>query len=527
MSGRHLLYFTAGRVVLYRWSHGRLALESSYANSEEGAAAFAGHLRGVPKDLFYLLVDIVEEDFHQENVPFVRGKDRQALLGRKLAQRYRDTSLSLALSLGFEKTQRRDERILFSAFTNNQQFQPWLAALAEHELPVVGVFSVALMAPRLAAKIGPKKAPALLVTLQTGGLRQSYIENGRIRFSRLGPLEPADAADPARVAAAFERETGRVQQYLTAMRVLGRDGAVVDAVLVAPPGEKQRVAVAAAGLPQFRVSVFELGEAAAAIGLKGFPEGAGAEVLFLHLLAINPTREQYAGPTLRQYFHLRQVRKGLVAGGAVLGAAGLLWSGVQLAQYFALQEKIAVDRQRAELANDGFARVTAGLPPLPTSPENLRLAVQKHSQLVKHTVPPERLIADISRALEASPRIELERVRWALSTTHPKEQAAEAGARATGAPPRSPTPQAPKGGLFEIAEIEGMVAGAKVAEHRLITETVNGFAERLGKGAGVEVVQVKLPFAFGSQERLSGDFGGKAATSDPKFTVVVTRKVPE
>jgi hypothetical protein len=524
MSGRHLLYFTASRVVLYRWSHGRLAVESSYANSEEGAEAFAAHLRGAAKDLFYLLVDIVEEDFHQENVPFVRGKDRQALLGRKLAQRYRDTSLSLALSLGFERTQRRDERILFSAFTNNQQFQPWLAALAEHEIPVVGVFSVALMAPRLAAKIGPKKAPVLLVTLQTGGLRQSYVENGRIRFSRLGPLEPADAADPARVAAAFERDTLRVQQYLTTMRVLGRDGTAVDAVLVAPPGEKQRVAAAAAGLPQLRVSVVELGEAASAIGLKACPDGVGAEALFLHLLASNPTREQYARPELRQYFHLRQVRKGLVAAGAVLGAAGLLWSGVQLAQYLALQEKIAVDRQRAALANDSFARVSAQLPPLPTSAESLRLAVQKHAQLAKRTVAPERLLGELAVALEASPRIELERVRWELATTHPRERAAE---RAAGAASPGSSPQPTKGGLFEVAEIEGSVAGAKLTEHRLISDVVNGFADRLGDSGRVEVVQVKLPFAFGSQDRLTDDFGAKSAIGDPKFTLVVARKVAE
>ncbi|MGH8696288.1 MAG: hypothetical protein ACREVS_07430, partial [Burkholderiales bacterium] len=185
---KRLLYFTATRVLLYRWAHGRLAVESSYANNEDGAHAFAAQLRGAPVSLFYVLVDIVEEDFHQENVPFVRGSDRRALLARKLAQRYRDTSLSVALSLGYERTQRRDERMLFSSFTNNAPFQPWLAALREREAAVAGVYSVALLAPQLAAKLGSKKAPLLLVSLQQAGLRQTYVENGKIRFSRLGPL---------------------------------------------------------------------------------------------------------------------------------------------------------------------------------------------------------------------------------------------------------------------------------------------------------------------------------------------------
>src|SRR5262245_41968738 len=205
MAEKRLLYFSATRAVLYRCAHGRLAVESSFANNEEGAQAFAAHFRTAPAGLFYVLVDIVEEDFHQETIPFVRGADRRTLVGRKLAQRYRDTSLSLVISLGYEKTQRRDERLLLSSFTNNAQFQPWLSVLRDKEAALAGVYSVALAAPRPALKVGPKKASVLLVTLQQAGLRQSFIDGGKIRFSRLGPLEAADAADPNRVAEAFDR----------------------------------------------------------------------------------------------------------------------------------------------------------------------------------------------------------------------------------------------------------------------------------------------------------------------------------
>ena len=266
-----------------------------------------------------MLADIVEEDFHQETIPFVRGTDRRTLDRRKLAQRYRDTSLSLALSLGFEKTQRRDERLLLSSFTNNAQFQPWLDVLREKEAAVAGVYSVALIAPRLALKIGPKKAPVLLVTLQQAGLRQSFVEGGQIRFSRLGPLEAADAADPNRVAEAFDRETTRVYQYLTAMRVVAREGGTIDAVLVAPPGEKRRVQAAAPSMPQVRIG----GDRArrsrrARSDSRSYPEGSGAEVLYLHLLAQHAPADQYAGGNLRQFYRLRQLRACLVTGGAVV-----------------------------------------------------------------------------------------------------------------------------------------------------------------------------------------------------------------
>jgi hypothetical protein len=523
MSEKRLLYFTAKRVVLYRWAHRKLSIESSFPNSEEGAAAFGAHLGSLPRSLFYVLVDIVEEDFHQENIPFVRGRDRSALLGRKLAQRYRDTSLSVALSLGFERTQRRDERVLFSAFTNNAQFQPWMEALNEAELPVVGVFSAALLAPKIAVKLGAKKAPLLLVTLESAGLRQSYVENGKIRFSRLGPLEAADATDPHRVAEAFDRETTRVHQYLTATRVVSREAGAIDALLIAPAGQKARVQAAAPNMPQVRVSVVELGEAAAAVGLKKYPDGSGAEVLMLHLLAERAPAQQYAGEGLRQFFRLRQLRTGLVAAGAALGAAGLLWAGVLLLQYFSLQDQITVDRQRESVANDGYKRVTAAFPKLPTTTDNLRVTMQKYASLTKLTARPERLVSDVSTALDASPRIEVDKLQWDI-TANPRAATADRQ-QSPGAPPAQPQGQPAGGQLYEVVQLEGKVLVAKASDYRGISALVSEFAERLRNRPGVEVIETKLPFEFGSQAPLKGEIGTEASAAVPRFTLKVARKV--
>jgi hypothetical protein len=534
MAERRLLYFSATRVVLYRWSHGRLSAESSFANHEEGAQAFAGHFRATPAGLFYVLVDIVEEDFHQETIPFVRGADRRTLVGRKLAQRYRDTSLSLALSLGFEKTQRRDERLLLSSFTNNAQFQPWLNVLREKEAALAGVYSMALVAPRLAQGIGPKKAPVLLVTLQQAGLRQSYIDGGRIRFSRLGPLEAADAADPGRVAEAFERETTRVYQYLTAMRIVGRDSGPIDAVLVAPPGEGQRVQAAAPSMPQVRIGVIELGEAARAIGLRDYPEGSGAEVLFLHLLAQKAPADQYAGENLRSFYRLRQLRAALVTGGAVVCLFMLGYAGLQLVQFFRLEDQVAADRNQVRSAADSYARVTARFPKLPTTIENLRVTMQKWGLLAKRAAPPDRLIVDVSRAVDASPRIEVDRIHWSLAVnprdrikeTGPARPGAGGGAQAPSKPPAT-AGDAPAGGLYEVAELTGKVMGVRASDYRSINLTINEFLDALRKRPGLEVLQARMPFELGSQTRLSGDIGTEAPAAVPQFTVTVARRIGE
>lgn len=526
MAQKRLLYFTATRVVLYRSAQHELVAESTFPNTEEGAHAFAAHLRGVPSSLFYVLVDIVEEDFHQENVPFVRGGDRRALMARKLAQRYRDTSLSLTLSLGYEKTQRRDERVLFSSFTNNAPFQPWLNALREQEAVIAGVYSVALLAPQLAARLRAKSDSLLVVTLQPAGLRQSYIEHGRIRFSRLGPLEPEEASDANRIADAFDRETTRVYQYLTAMRVLGQ-GALVDALLIAPPGDKHRVESAGPNLTQINATVVDLSDAARAIGLRRYPAGAGAEVLFLHLLAKHPPREQYAAEGLRQSYRLHQSRVGLVAGGAAICALALIYAGVQLAQLYGVEEQVRADRQRAQTATEAYGRVTAGFPRLPTTPDNLRVTMEKYALLAKQTASPDRLIVDISRALDAATRIEVDRIEWEIGT-NPKDRVRQGGAAraaasstglAAGARPVA------SGAVYEIAQISGRVTSVRASDYRTISLIVEEFLETLRQRPGVEVIHTQMPFEFGSQTRLSGDIGAETATRAAQFSVTVARRI--
>lgn len=524
MTERRVLYFTATRVVLYRSAHDRLAVESSFANTEEGAHGFSTMLRGISRSVISILVDIVEEDFHPENVPFVRGADRKSMLARKLAQRYRDTSLSLALSLGYEKTERRDERILFSSFTNTAPFQPWLRVLHEHESTVVGVYSVAMLAPQLARKIGPKKTGLLLVTLQQAGLRQSFVDGGNIRFSRLGPLEAADTVDSRGIADAFQRETTRVYQYLTAMRLLAQEDAAVDALLIAPSGQKTQVQSVAPSFPQIRISVVELGEAARAIGLKAFPAGSGAEVLFLHLLAKNPPAAQYAGPELRQYYRLRRLRAGLITVGAGISLAALAFAAFQLFQVLKMQESVNIDHQQAASVNAAYGRVTAGFPKLPTTTDNLRMTMQKYARLATRSAAADRLIVDVSLVLNASPRIELERLQWEI-TANPKDRTREADpARVrAGAPPSSDQPQVVT--LYEVAELGGTVLAVRPSDYRNITFTVNEFLEALRKRPGVEVIQANMPFELGSRTRLSGDIGAETTTAVPRFSVIIARKL--
>ena len=149
MATRRILYFTAEDHYLYRSVGTGLELETTFSGDDLGVTAFREHLRGLQSELFCVLIDVAGEDFHEDQIPFLRGADRDAVLQRRLAQRYRDTRLAAALSLGTVAGTRRDERLLLASFTNTQQLAPWLDALEEASTKLTGVYSVPLLAPTL------------------------------------------------------------------------------------------------------------------------------------------------------------------------------------------------------------------------------------------------------------------------------------------------------------------------------------------------------------------------------------------
>src|SRR5687767_1836701 len=228
MTTRRLLYFTAEDHYLYAASGASLELEAKFPGDDLGVTEFREHLRGRRGGLFAVVADLAGEDFHEDQIPSLRGSDRDAVVQRRLAQRYRDTRLAAALSLGTLQTaERRNERLLLASFTNTQQLTPWLDAVEQAGARLAGVYSVPLLASPLAACLGLRKGRAFVVTVNRAGVRQCFLEDGRLRFAR---LERAAAMDARALATFVRSETLRLAQFLTTLRALPRDGEPIHAL---------------------------------------------------------------------------------------------------------------------------------------------------------------------------------------------------------------------------------------------------------------------------------------------------------
>ncbi|HYR34492.1 MAG TPA: hypothetical protein VEQ87_09410 [Burkholderiales bacterium] len=514
MATRRILYFTAEDHYLYRSVGGALELEAKFTGDDLGLTAFRDFLRGQRGALFAVVADLAGEDFHEEQIPFVRGADREAVLSRRLAQRYRDTRLAAGLSLGqVAGAERRNERVLLTSFTNTQQLTPWLDALEEAGVRLSGVYSIPLLAPALASRLGVKDTRVLLVTANRAGLRQCYVENGRLRFAR---LERTVEMVPQALAMFVRSETQRLVQYLVTLRALPRDGSAVQVLVVAPPGERATFEQALASDARLLFRVVDYADAQQVAKLRRAPEGAAAEALFLHLAAHKPPAEQFASREDRRRYFIWQLQRGVVAAGVAGFALCALVGGSRWIEVMSLRGQVEDETHAARTATQQYERITSTFPVTQTSTENLKVTVVEFRRIAERSADPQRTFQHVSRVLEQYPQFELDSLRWGAGRPSELRDA-----------PLKPAAQAAGGSdSLVLVEVSGRVQATQRNDYRGITAQVQRFANSL-VGEGYELVRTQLPFDVTSEGILTGDIGGAAESGEaPRFTVTLARRLP-
>jgi hypothetical protein len=519
MAARHLLYFTAEDHHLYSSAGGKVALEAKFSGDDLGVTAFREYLRGRRGALFAVIADLAGEDFHEEQIPWLRGGDREAVVQRRLAQRYRDTRLAAALSLGQLRTpQRRNERLLLASFTNTQQFAPWLDALEEAGVKLAGVYSVPLLAPALAAKLGVRSPRAVVVTANRAGLRQCFVENGRLRFAR---LERTVDMVPQALAAFVRSETLRLVQYLGTLRALPREGSPLQALVVAPPGERAVFEQALVSDARVAFHTVDTADALRAVKLRQVPEGGSAEALYIHLAARKPPRQQFATSSDRRRYSLWQLQRGIVAAGAAAFVACAFVGAARWMEVFDARERATLQSREAKFATEKYERITAAFPVTQTSTENLKVSVVEFRRIAERSPAPEAAFLHVSRVLEQFPQMEIDAITWSVGRASEQRREAKPAA----APAESPAKPGAQGDVALQFELSGRVNATQRNDYRGITAQVQRFAAALAS-SGYELARTQLPFDITSEGTLTGDIGGGDSGEAPRFSIILARRLP-
>jgi hypothetical protein len=217
---KRIFYVSSGRLCAYFWAGGKFSQPVWFDADENGLAEFSLYLEGEQIDPVYVLVDFVEEEFRQDTVPHVFGNDRRALINTKLNRLFRDTTYSHAVTQGREDSGRRDDQMLFTALIRPDLLAPWMSQISEHRVPLAGIYSLALVSEALFKELKIDQRHALLVTAQSGGLRQTFILDKQLKISRLAVLP---SVEPDRHASFLLSEVEKIRRYLASLRYLPHD----------------------------------------------------------------------------------------------------------------------------------------------------------------------------------------------------------------------------------------------------------------------------------------------------------------
>ncbi len=521
-AARRVFYLDGQHLSVYEWSRGTAQAGRVFRIGDQGLGEFARYLRGTVNVSAFLLVDVVEEEYRRDTLPHVMGQDRQSLIRHRARRIFRDTPYWYAELQGRESGGRRDDIVLYTALSNDGLLAPWLELMGQHQVPLVGIYSLPLLSAGLLRHLNPVSDHALVVSLQgPGRLRQSFFQGVHLKISRLAHLSAAQA--PLEVAAILE-EVEKLRRYLSSLRLLSRGGSL-DVYLLGYGEMLVELARETLSTGPVRYHLIDTAELAWRLGMNGDLVSPYAESLFVQLLLRNRPANHYATPDQTHYFAMRRVRVAMLAASVVLMFGSVLWSGLQWVEGMMYRDRSAVARQQASHYTRRYEQARAAMPDVPAEPAELKAAVDTARTLDRTRASPVPTIMLLGQVLGEYPALRVNQLEWRVGQD-PGSQPGSAGIGRTGG---RGVAQQGTGAVVgvpvvapEVAVVRGQVFPFD-GDFRKALEMVEGFAQALSGRQGVQDVEVlSMPLNVSPKESLKGDVGARPAADRARFSVRVS-----
>lgn len=525
---RQLLYLCPHGLIATRRRRDGWHVTGRFATT--AAAEFAAWLRRHPDDRFDLLVDVQEEEQHVERLPRMGARDRRMLVKRRIEQRLRETEFTLVTPLApvrapwsLPSRARPSEdglqSLLVSAIRGGDALAPWLPALRGAERAIASMVSPALLAAAAARRIA-QRADGLLVSVAPGGLRQTLVLDGRLRFSRLA------ASVDGRDADAVQAELARTLQYLQMSQMLS-PAALADgrlSVWLVPEGLADVARIAAAlkrdGGASLAVGVHPLARLRAP-ALAGSGADTGALALWLDASLREPLGAGYAHAALRRFETLALWRRALwITGGVAATGAAIALAGVELVASGAAGDPAQLSPRMSAAAE--MRRLQREIAAHPLSGSEVEAVVLGADALARRTVDAPALLRAIGTAMPDDTGLALTRIAWSRV---PAGGATSSASDAAQPAPAAAQPAWARAFLTPVeVQVRGTVDGDRPKSQA--NALVQQFARALARGCGCEVVVQRWPYERGPGAVWGDALGRDGARRAIEFALSLSRPEP-
>ncbi|MBL8523851.1 MAG: hypothetical protein JNN20_09190 [Betaproteobacteria bacterium] len=507
---KHFLYLTNDKLTTLVWGGGSIVERNVFSASEADSIEFGEYIAQHAASPTYFVTDLIEEDFRTDTVPHLRGNDRDAVLGRKLAQLYRASNFRHAIVQDREEEGRRDDRVLYHAITNPDLLTPWLAVLEKAEVPLEGIYSSAVLSAGLPKELGLFFTHTLLVTIVPDfGLRQTYFQNKQIKFSRLTPIIYDEGQSVGSLIAA---EISRTWQYLDSLRYFA-GGDTLEVCMLVHARDHAMIAEAARSFPLLKYRFLDIEEVAAKIKLKPGPVSSHAEEVLVHLYAQSSIENHFAEKEQTRYAAFRKAKialYGVTAGLLAIGAAG---AGFNLYQAAAVSAEIDKREPQLRQLKTEYQAIAKEISGQAAATDTVRDSSSFfRAQMRPQPAAPGVFLKELASVWSKYPGMQLLQVVWMphhdRDFTPPSQAAApraaqsiRSEAKAIQGAPATPSPlvAAPNegdaslpGNKFEILIVEGSVERFK-GDYRAALDSIDRLLGELNKTPNLKASAITLP----------------------------------
>jgi hypothetical protein len=231
-----IFQFTDKTLTVYRWSNTGLLTDSVYyLNNDEDLVLFTETVQIWSGFVSYVLLNLSSEEYHEEQLPHIQGKDRKLMLERKLNKLFSGSDYTHYNFLKRQKMGRKDDLFLLSGITDTAAIDPYIDVLTGFQIEISGVYSTPLIINDI---IKPLNHASQVLVIATGKpaedrlpFRQTFLNGSLIHFNRLTSITVS--GDPEELAEKFHREIQRTWQYLNNRREL-KPEVDLEVILIVP-----------------------------------------------------------------------------------------------------------------------------------------------------------------------------------------------------------------------------------------------------------------------------------------------------
>lgn len=468
------------------------------SDAEEGPEGLRGFITAEPRAPVYVLMDVLEQMYREEELPQVGAFDRAKVLHRRLDMAFPNDELRAALL--WKRKEPVGRSYLFSSLPLTDQMRMWQAFIESLPNPLPGYSLLPLESLDLIRHLIPPEMAAtdhwrgLITQEASGGFRHIIEYHDRMVVTRL-TMKPSEDNTPEDVAKLIEREYRSTIGYVKRMGYDERNP--MDLVVITP--DDVGYYLQQANLPARSLTVLEPQGAGDRTGLRGVGTPGLPYADILHAAWLGQKKKPrltMMSAGMKRRVQMRSASQGAIAVAAAATLAVLGNAGMDQVNIMVAEQELGVHMAERDKAKLDFDRAKRELDQFPLSPSEMRAVIETYESQGKGLPHPIELLGTIGKALGESARL----VEVNFDNT------AAANAVKPGAPQAAV--KKPAKADVQLYKINLKAEFSGIAEPDKAVAEAKALGQRLAEMMPAHKVQIaRLPVAILPSQTLEGGLG--------------------